>query len=898
MEQLNDCGCCVSSPLPSAVENRPGLERVRYRIGTHSEFLSGALAALSDESFAVLRRLTTREPGDFTLALLDGWAAVADVLTFYQECLANEAWLRTAGERDSVIRLAGLVGYRPKPGVAAQTLLSFLLDEASGAPTGVTVVTGTKVQSVPGDGQKPQTFETIEPLEARAEWNSLRPAVTAPARIATGVTRLFIRGTSSQLQPGDGILIVGDERDHGGPAGEDRWDFRTLIGAIPDDQANRTCLLWERGLGEDGVPPPNENVRVLALRLRAGLFGHNAPDPRMMGFTAEQKEKLMDGDEWRGFAPDGKLIELDNSYPKVIAPGWLVLASSAGRVEAYKAQSVTHPSRAAFGISGKVTRIVPDTARNLHLFPRRETIVFAQSEQLEIAAGPLVEPAQDSIAARVARDPALLAPVEGAIIDIGRLVAPLAAGRKVVVSGKRLRVRVAAAPLALNSPRGERSLARGDSLIVLGRPSARERLVRWRLRTDDGIEGEVTAASSGLILTASADGDPVISEAGVVAECSGNPSTLVLASPPLANLLDRPTVTISANVAAATHGETVVDILGSGDAAQSGQAFALRQAPLTCVPSRAGTGAASTLEVRVNDLLWQEVSSLFGRAPDERVYSMKTADDGTVTVQFGDGVRGARLPSGIQNVRARYRRGTGLDGLVAAGQLTTLLTRPPGLKSVVNPFAAAGAEDPEQIDGARQNAPLAMLTLDRVVSLEDYENFTRAFAGIDKALATWTWDGRAQGVFLTVAGPRGAEVPRTVAEALIAAIHGAGDPFVAIRVESCEIVRFRLAGRLTVQPDYEPALVLDAASTALREAFSFAHRAFGQPVMLSEVIAVIQSVPGIVAVNLAAFHRADSSPELVRRIAPRLPSGSDPASLSAAQLLLLDPETLDWEVMR
>src|SRR5207253_10195459 len=113
-----------------------------------------------------LRSLTTRDSDDFTIALLDGWATLADVLTFYQERIANEFWLRTATERDSIRRLAQLIGYRLRPGVAAETPLSFLLDQAPGAPTEVTVEIGTRVQSVPGAKEKAQTFETIEELDA------------------------------------------------------------------------------------------------------------------------------------------------------------------------------------------------------------------------------------------------------------------------------------------------------------------------------------------------------------------------------------------------------------------------------------------------------------------------------------------------------------------------------------------------------------------------------------------------------------------------------------------------------------------------------------------------------------------------------------------------------------
>ena len=61
--------------------------------------------------------------------MLDAWAAVADVLTFYQERIANEGYLRTATERRSVLELARLVGYQPRPGVASSVYLAYTLDD-------------------------------------------------------------------------------------------------------------------------------------------------------------------------------------------------------------------------------------------------------------------------------------------------------------------------------------------------------------------------------------------------------------------------------------------------------------------------------------------------------------------------------------------------------------------------------------------------------------------------------------------------------------------------------------------------------------------------------------------------------------------------------------------------
>src|SRR3712207_8830038 len=62
----------------------------------------------------------------------------------------------------------------------------------------------------------------------------------------------------------------------------------------------------------------------------------------------------------------------------------------------------------------------------------------------------------------------------------------------------------------------------------------------------------------------------------------------------------------------------------------------------------------------------------------------------------------------------------------------------------------------------------------------------RAFAGIDKALATWTWGGQKRGVFLTVAGIKGVPVAPDILSYLTAALQKAGEPHVPIAIQSYE----------------------------------------------------------------------------------------------------------------
>ena len=211
-------------------------------------------------------------------------------------------------------------------------------------------------------------------------------------------------------------------------------------------------------------------------------------------------------------------------------------------------------------------------------------------------------------------------------------------------------------------------------------------------------------------------------------------------------------------MALASHGETVAQILGAGDASKPFQRFELKRLPLTYRSAANETGADSELTVRVGDVAWTERSTLFGAASGERAYTVAPDAQGRLWLQFGDGQRGARLPSGVNNVRASYRQGIGQAGNVAAGQLTQLLSRPLGLKSVANPLPAQGGTDAEPAEWARRSMPLGTRTLGRAVSLLDYEDFALAFTGIAKAQAQVLHLPAGNTIAITVAGQDGAAV--------------------------------------------------------------------------------------------------------------------------------------------
>jgi predicted phage baseplate assembly protein len=927
-EVINDCGCCAGAePLPGLRFNAPGLDVIDYRIGRHGEFKAAMLARLSSADFPALAGLRTRADDDFSIALCDAGAVMFDVLSFYQERIAHEAYLRTSTERRSVLELSRLIGYQPSPGVAASTYLAFALEDAPGMPslaaTPVTIPVGTRAQSVPGPDEQPQTFETIAPITARVEWNAIPERAYAPQVLKAGGRELIIAGNATQVQVGDVILLVGNERLLA--PGSAVWDACVVRDVEIDHDRGFTRLTFFDGFGAVSDGPPQQDVRAYVFRVRTAMYGHNAADVRLMRLTEDIHEvtssvnNVNDTRVWWGYTLQPGRVDLDGSFAKVTTGSWVLLAggnegpgtgSLPGSRALVRAKDVRHMTRRAFGMSGKITRVVPDHGLSTPGFPLETTVVLAQSEELKLAERPLFHP------------------VYGVILVLGRRDALLQRGQALACSGKRQRVRIVAdAQFLLHLDSGSSvGVKQGDSLLVMGAPldlptlapldpdaldvrltqPMASKSMRWTLMDRAGRRGTLDCADAALVLQAPLREDPVLSEIVFISTAANailpafQYTALALASA-LVNVYHRASFAACANLAPATVGESVSESAGSGDASAASQRFLLKQAPLTYVSAATPLGRSATLDVRIDGQRWTEVPSLFGRAPGEHVYALRHDDEQRTIVQFGDGIEGARLPTGRDNLRFGYRKNLGAGGNVRANQVSTLLSRPAGVRTVTNPVAANGGADRETRDDARRNAPLTVLTLGRAVSLRDYADFARAFAGIAKADAVWTRSGRLRGIFVSVAGPDGAAVPVSSQSHLnlVAALRRYGDSLLPLTVATYLPRTFRLKARIKVDARYLPAETLAKAGAALRDAFSFARRDFGQHVSLDEVMAVLQSVTGVEGVDVDQLHRVDAGavPPLVPRLFALPPRELPDGTFQAAELLTLDPGPLSLKVM-
>jgi predicted phage baseplate assembly protein len=831
---------------------------------THADF-DAAMRAVLDRTpgLAGLRARTVDDP---TIALIDAWAVALDVLSFYQERITVEGFLGTATEDRSVHELADTVGYRPSPGLSAGCLLAFTLEDGVGAPASVTLDAGLAVQSLPGPGELPQTYETLSSVEARPEWNAV-PAVTV-AEAKPAPTELNLPGVVTDIRPGDALLFLSAAAEQGSVRSAD-WAVRLVDAVGPLPGGGPTRVAWSE--------PVSGDFRVYLLRQRAAVFGHNAPDFRSM--PADLQTAYQDplrrtgksatavdhtamrieakaaaahrdfGQEWpasrfRVLAPaTSSSVDLDSVYPAAIKDSWAVLGRQ-DTVKLYRITDVGTTSRTDFTLTAKVTRLTLDGHDIGATFGGhvRDTVVLVGSQRLTLAPIPVTAPVQDRT------------------IALAKAMTPLTAGRLVIATGRRARLAVADNEFTLTlQPAGGGAavvLRPGEVLQVTGPsgPVGNDNTRQWPVLRSDGSAGTVRGTDAQLPAVPAPDTGATIAEAALVVEPMSTVD-LTLAAP-LVNAYDRSSFRLLANVVAASHGQTRTQVLGSGDASATLQSFVLAippdpgtgRAPLAYLRSTRPGGAVSTLEVVVSGVRWHEVRSLFDAGPREQVYVVCTDPDGRIRVQFGDGVTGARLPSGTGNVTATYRVGTGRPGMVGANRITLLTTRPLGVRSVTNPLGTDLAADPESTQDMRRGIPRTALTLDRVVSLVDYAEAARSFAGIAKATARSVWEGEARVVRITVAAAGGLAVDKDTRQALVDSLATA-DPFQRLRVYSYTPVRLGVTAVVVAAPGWDSEPVRTAIEATLRDTFSFDRRDFEQPLGAGAIEAAIQGVPGVLGVQ-------------------------------------------------
>ncbi|MDO8586981.1 MAG: baseplate J/gp47 family protein [Armatimonadota bacterium] len=198
---------CDTFIHPIAVSNKPGFSAIAYRTGDYAAFRQALLLpldpALSEKELINWRPGVT---GDLAVQMAEWWAYLADILTFYNERIANEAYLRTACLPESVRRLIRVLGYRPRPGIGARGDLAALI-QGQGP---VTLPRGFQIRSKPGPGRQPRIFELDAATVIQAPDVVDVDLAPNPDLMGTGDS-VLLKGAITSVKIGDRLLLAGDQ---------------------------------------------------------------------------------------------------------------------------------------------------------------------------------------------------------------------------------------------------------------------------------------------------------------------------------------------------------------------------------------------------------------------------------------------------------------------------------------------------------------------------------------------------------------------------------------------------------------------------------------------------------------------------------------------------------------
>jgi hypothetical protein len=859
--------------------------------------------------------LDASAPHDPVLAIIDSCATVLDVLKFYNERIADEGFLSTASERQSVQEMAQLVGYEPSPGVAAETWLAYIVEAGQ---TAISIPAGTRAQSVPArPDETPQTFETSEPLLASARWNHLTVQTRAPSPFApadSGIMNCFVQGVVGQLRSGRPVLTWTGESRVGGKTVV-TYMVRDLQAAAPQPAIGHTMLrlgpprelapagkmspdeTWierwfgwiERHWGLGSPPPPpvlskegsklrkpppfDKDHGLEMFQVACGLFGQTAAKrPIAFNFFKNTKQLVRrrhhtSNTDRIGFRSN--VIYLDNVYDIAVGTHVIIIIP--------RTQPRDQTSGKTAGQQGKSKRPEPPA---MHL-DSDDAPLAVVAEVVE--AGTAVRADYD-LAARVTRlkiksldsdnQTPLAALSEFDRLDGWRSVAIYASPTRLELADREPRdpPDIQGSAIEVDVPYAE---LHGDlhpprTIIVSGAV----KVELTDLKDPRNVNPIHFEPANVIAVEPSTSGDFKVSR--------------LILERALRHTFLRPLFNILGNVVHATHGETVRQSLGSGDGSAN-QSFRLRQKPVVHVSAPTANGAACTLEVRVNGVHWHDAGEDMTIAgPTSHVYTVSVDSvSGAAVVQFGDGVHGARVPSGADNVTAIYRVAqTGLGNL-AAGQITNAIDRPMGVKSVTNPLPATGGIGRESGESIRRNIARWTQLFDRLVSAADYERFALTFAGVTKAKAIAVKTFAAEGVVdLVVAGAT--NEPLDPAGHLFVNLRAAmarfGDPRFTVKLTPHTRSALQLTAAIQIDPDFQWDSVAADVRAAVFQTFGYMARDVGAAFDKSPLVACIQAVGGVNAVRITCLALADMTPDT---------TVPDRIQASASGLLCFDPGVPD-----
>ncbi len=888
--------------------NRAGLRRFRYVDGNAVTFLELLRAGLA-ERFAHWREVNgipvAESEGERQERMLEQYRASrrdwaweiarvlarsSHVLAEHLDAYANEGFLGTATQWDSLRRLVEMIDYHPAPPASAATRLVIEAKEVGTLPAGFAV------KHVPADGSAPVVFETLEELKLDPLLNALRPAGHDRNQERFGGHTLLLEGEVADLKTGEPLVL--EDEQSGILRAYLIEGTRTVAGNTEVRVTPRLSSRLRKGYTLIHAKPAER----LAPR---GLAAKGAEVERVLRLTGEPEGLLpgmvilvSDGAGCRYrrvVSVQGKRLVLDtNVGPLRLDTAWVgypvtITVSAQEERPVHQPDAVIYALRVAGDwsrlaglrvahevVDGKKIKHLPFytvTAARYHPADSSHlrkgytilTVSWLKSDHafpLDNAQTLLVPP----VGSGAWRTDSYLEKKDGhlpAAIVTGKPKKTTAGDLAVVVTGHQAAwARLASVSVdlereeaTLTAEGGWTDRGGGDFFLAETRVYAHFkdalRPVGWRDNSlplaGNRIPLEVAPAAleKGRVIVVERNDEPAASFHATVAGLEGG--ALVI-SRDLGAGFTRGNTLIVGNVVLAGHGEGKGEkVLGSGDATRAGQSFVLAEAGVSFVadPTQSA-GVRAAMDLSVAGRKWRQVESFASSGPADPHYTVHMTEAGHLLVTFGDGTKGRRLPTGINNVRAVFRAGTGLGGNLPAGSLVKPARPHRLVDRVRQPLPATGGNDREGAESLRENAPATLLTLERAVSLEDFAWLATGQSSVwqARAFSRPAGLGRNDRVEVVVV-PAGGGGLGTLAAPLAEFLVAHALPGVEVTVLPYVPRTFSLEVLLTVESGRNPDLVTAAVKGALQESFSLRKRKLGQDLFLSEVYRVVEGSAGV-----------------------------------------------------
>lgn len=268
-------------------------------------------------------------------------------------------------------------------------------------------------------------------------------------------------------------------------------------------------------------------------------------------------------------------------------------------------------------------------------------------------------------------------------------------------------------------------------------------------------------------------------------------------------------------------------------------------------------------EVTVDDVAWTVVDALWGYT-DENVCELTLKGDGTLRLVFGDGVHG-NVPGLDQSIVLTYFTGGGVEGNVEAdafedqtlnGELEISST--PVTATVISSTAGSGGEAETSVEEGRQNMKLSLSLKKSLTNEEDFEAFAEEYAGVLSCSASS--DKVTSIITLVLLSTSYGTVSEAIKTEILEDIGQGTLINMTPQTEDVVLVYFDLEATVYVQNSYNKDDIQVAVDQALNDFFhpvdtDLLTRSVGDNVNMSDIIALIDNVPGVDHLDVTKFTR-------------------------------------------